>query len=99
MLASPREAIVKWIVVMQLGLAMPVLAGEGQAQRDPFVRPGSAAAAPPAACGASGLARMRARDLAVKGIVRTRQGVLALVGGADGQSQVARVGDRVCDGS
>ena len=89
----------KWIVLIQLGLAGAMGAEANEARRDPFVRPGSAAAGPSVACGAAGLSRMRARDVAVKGIVRTRDGALALVGGADGQSQVARVGDRVCDGS
>lgn len=50
---------------------------EGGARRDPFVRPGSGPSSEVASCAASGLRRMRARDLAVRGIVRSRESVTA----------------------
>jgi hypothetical protein len=69
----------------------------GAGRRDPFVRPGSAPGTSALTCHARGLQGVRARDLALRGVVRTSEGFLALLVGPDGEAHVAREGDRLCD--
>ena len=71
---------------------------EGSGRRDPFVRPGSAPGTAATSCGLRGLEGVRARDLAVRGIVKTPEGFLALLVGPNGESHVARAGDRLRNG-
>jgi len=70
---------------------------QGFGRRDPFVRPGSAPSGDAPSCAARGLQRLRARDLALRGIVKTSEGFLTLLNGPGGESYVARAGDRLCD--
>jgi hypothetical protein len=69
----------------------------GAGRRDPFVRPGSAPGTDARTCRARGLEGVRARDLALRGVVRTSEGFLALLVGPDGEAHVAHEGDRLCD--
>jgi hypothetical protein len=66
-------------------------------RRDPFVRPGSAPGAEVRTCPARGLEGARTRELALRGIVRTPEGFLALLVGPNAVAYVARVDDRLCD--
>ena len=75
-----------------------VYAAEGR--RDPFVDlvnrgvpEGAPATARPV--GAAGL---RVNELVVRGIVNTREGFVAMVGGPDGRTHTVRPGDRLLDG-
>jgi hypothetical protein len=91
------------------GLHGPALAAEepegphaagayrGAHRRDPFVRPGTAPGAEARTCAARGLEGVRVRELALRGIVRTPEGFLALLVGPNGVAFVTRVGDRLCD--
>ena len=68
-------------------------------RRDPFVRPGFAPGPEAKSCSARGLEGVRARELALRGIVKTKEGFVALLVGPRGEAHVARVGSRLCDGS
>ena len=75
----------------------PAYAANGR--RDPFVRPGFAPGPEAKSCSARGLEGVRARELALRGIVKTKEGFVALLVGPRGEAHVARVGSRLCDGS
>lgn len=79
------------------GGVVDAAAYRGADRRDPFVRPGSPPGADARSCGARGLEAVRARDLALRGIVKTTGGFLALLVGPDAVAHVARVGERLCD--
>ncbi len=76
---------------------MPTYAANGR--RDPFVRPGFAPGPDAKSCEARGREGVRARDLALRGVVKTTEGFVALLIGPRGEAHVARVGSRLCDGS
>lgn len=73
---------------------------EPQGRRDPFVSlvargsdPGSAAARP------SGLPGLLISEVAVKGIVRDRSGLIAMVQGTGTKTFIVRTGEKLMDGS
>ena len=91
-----------WSLVMVGIWLMPGAAGAQPAyergeRRDPFVAPGSLDASK-RACPTHGLEAARAREVALRGIVRTPVGAVALLSTAEGTGLFARVGDRLCDG-
>jgi len=85
------------LLVLWLAALGGVPGAEAGARRDPFVRPGSPSAPDTVTCAAAGLGRVRARDVVLRGIVKHRERMLALLAGIDGRSYVARVDDRLCD--
>ncbi len=91
-----------WSLVMVGTWLMPAGAGaqpayEREGRRDPFVAPGSLDASK-RACPAHGLEAARVREVALRGIVRTPAGGVALLSTAEGTGLFAREGDRLCDG-
>jgi len=80
---------------------MPAAAGaqpgyERGGRRDPFVAPGSLDGSK-RTCPAHGLEAARAREVALRGIVRTPARTVALLSTAEGTGLFAREGDRLCD--
>ncbi len=67
-------------------------------RRDPFLRPGAFAQFV-TACPGEGLEGLRIQELALRGVVRTSEGALAMFAAPDGRSHFARAGARLCDGT
>ncbi len=88
------------LVMVGVWLAQPAVAAQGydrSGRRDPFVAPGSLEGSK-RACPAHGLDAAPVREVALRGIVRTETGGVALLSTAEGTGIVAREGDRLCDG-
>ena len=89
------------LVMVGIWLAQPAAFAQGGyergGRRDPFVATGSLDASK-RACPTHGLEAARAREVALRGIVRTPGAAVALLSTAGGTGLFAREGDRLCDG-
>ena len=89
-----------------LGITSSLLAASLAAQepfydpkgrRDPFVSPTSGSTGERPSCPGRDLAGKLVQELALRGIVRTEQGRVALLASVDGQTYFAREGTLLCD--
>jgi type IV pilus assembly protein PilP len=75
---------------------------EPQGRRDPFVSllaRGSETKGSQGSKKADGVAGMAVGELSVRGVVKSREGYVALLQGPDNKTYVARAGDRLLDGT
>lgn len=89
------------------GTQAPPLAPQGydydpRGRRDPFVsliRRGSDARSAAPATRPAGLAGLSASEVSLRGTIQGRDGFVAMLHGADNRTYMARVGDRLLDGT
>jgi hypothetical protein len=95
------------IAALVLGLSLsPVAAASDEeppgyvpgGRRDPFVPPGAQEPSSGSCPGTSGLSGFRIRELALRGLVHTPSGDVAMLLAPDQRSYFAAPGQRFCDG-
>lgn len=94
--------------VTGLALSLSCLAGslaaaqepfyDSKGRRDPFLSPTGPSTADRPSCPGPGLAGLIVQEVALRGIVQTREGRRALLVGPDGRTHFASDGARLCDG-
>lgn len=94
-------------ILVRAGLSLGLLASSLAAQepfydskgrRDPFLSPTGPSTADRPSCPGPGLPGLIVQEVALRGIVQTRQGRKALLLAPNGQTHFATEGSRLCDG-
>lgn len=95
-------------ILLRAGLSLGLLTGslaaaqealyDANGRRDPFLSPTGPSSADRPSCPGPGLPGLIVQEVALRGIVQTRQGRKALLLAPDGRTHFATEGSRLCDG-